>query len=226
MYLLRSVWGYQPGLIQAIGFGKALHYCLRRTGELIKNEGLNPLTAVVAAVTDGFHVPFVGGVVFQYFKDSAQNILTGFAGKYEDDLRRIQEVEYRLEYPLYNATILGKVDVILKARGNLEVRDYKISDIARTAEEVSHQVRLYTIGLRNLNMPVLAGSIAYLEELSVKTVDVTEDLLEESMKIAERVIKGITGGHFEPNPGVNCRRCDYRLICRWSGTEDSFREVS
>jgi DNA helicase-2/ATP-dependent DNA helicase PcrA len=215
MYLLRNIWGYQPGLVQAIGFGKALHYCLRRTGELVKNEDLKPLTAVAAAVDDGFHVPFVGGVVFQYFKNSAKNILVEFAKKYEDDLKRIEEVEYRLEYPVHNATIMGKVDVIMRAGGENEVRDYKTSDLARTTEEVSVQVRLYTIGLRDLGILVASGSIAYLEELRVKKVDITEASLDDSKEIAKKAIEGIVKGQFKPNPGEACGRCDHGLICRW-----------
>jgi DNA helicase-2/ATP-dependent DNA helicase PcrA len=215
MYLLRDVWGYQPGLVQAIGFGKALHYCLRRAGELIKNEGYNPLAAITTSVDEGFHIPFVGGIVFQYFKNSAKNILIEFAKEYEGDLKRIEEVEYRLEYPIYNATIMGKVDVIMKTEGTMEVRDYKTSDEARTFEEVSVQVRLYTIGLRNLGRPVTNGSIAYLEEPRVELVDVSEALLEDSKRLAEKTIEGIVRAWFKPNPGENCKRCDHRPICRW-----------
>jgi DNA helicase-2/ATP-dependent DNA helicase PcrA len=215
MYLLRNIWGYQPGLVQAIGFGKALHYCLRRAGELIKNEGHDPLAAITTSVDEGFHIPFVGGVVFQYFKNSAKNILTEFTKEYEDDLKRIEEVEYRLEYPIYNATIMGKVDVIMRTEGAMEVRDYKTSDVARTFEEVSIQVRLYTSGLRNLGRPVTSGSSAYLEEPSVKSVDVGEVSLDDSRRLAEKTIEGIVKARFKPNPGEDCKRCDHRSICRW-----------
>ena len=34
MYLLRELWGYQPQLNPAIGYGNGMHYCLKRAGEL------------------------------------------------------------------------------------------------------------------------------------------------------------------------------------------------
>lgn len=215
MYLLREIWGYQPQLDVAIGYGNALHFCLRRAGELIKEEGYGPVSAVETSADKDFHMPFVGGPVLEYFKNGAKNNLVKFVQKYGDDLKRIQEVEYRLEYPLRNATIMGKVDVILKDGGEMEVRDYKTSQEVRTFEEVSVQVRLYTAGLRSMGHPVTSGSVAYLEDPDVKMVDVQESKLTEEKKSAEETVTNIMGRKFDPNPGGSCSRCDQRPICRW-----------
>ena len=148
MYLLRELWGYQPQLNPAIGYGNGMHYCLKRAGELVK-EGYSPVSAVATSVDEDFHMPFVGGSVLDTFKNSAKNKLVMFSKKHGDDLNRIEEVEYRLEFPINDAgitsaTIMGKVDVILRNGGELEVRDYKSSEEARTLEEVGTQIRLYT----------------------------------------------------------------------------------
>ncbi len=215
MYLLRDIWGYQPELNIAIGFGNALHYCLRRVGELIKNEGYSPLSAVATSVDEDFHMPFVGGVVLNNFRQRAKNLLINFSKKYGDDLEHIEEVEYRLEYPIHNATIMGKVDVILREGGKLEVRDYKTSDEARTFDEASVQVKLYAAGLKSLGRPIANGSVAYLEEAEVRMVDVTDPSLIDSQNYAERTVEKIAKGQFNPNKGESCERCDQRQICRW-----------
>jgi len=49
MYLLRELWGYQPELNPAIGYGNGMHYCLKRAGELVK-EGYSPVSAVATSV--------------------------------------------------------------------------------------------------------------------------------------------------------------------------------
>jgi len=215
MYLLRELWGYQPQLDVAIGYGNGLHYCLRRAGELIKEEGYSPVSAVATSVDEDFHMPFVGGPVLENFKNSAKTKLANFAKKYGDDLKRIEEVEYRLEYLIHNATIMGKVDVILKDGGEMEVRDYKTSQEVRTFEEVSVQVRLYTSGLKSMGRPVTSGSVAYLEEPNVKMVDVSDPLLLTEKKKAEETVVSIMRSRFEPNPGGSCDRCDQKPICRW-----------
>jgi len=215
MYLLRDIWGYQPQLDQAIGFGNSLHYCLRRAGELVKNEGYSPLSAVATAVDEGFHMPFVGGGVLEIFRTNAKKLLIDFSRKYGDDLKRIEEVEYRLEYPIHNATIMGKVDVIMRDEGNMEVRDYKTSEDIRTFEEVSTQVKLYTAGLKGLGRPVTSGSVAYLAESDVRMVDVDDPLLNDAKKYAEKTVEGIMNKRFTPWPGESCKRCDQGPICRW-----------
>jgi DNA helicase-2/ATP-dependent DNA helicase PcrA len=215
MYLLRDLWGYQPELNPAIGYGNSLHYCLRRAGELVKNEGYSPLSAVATSVDIDFHMPFVGGVVLENFRNSARRMLVEFSKKYGDDLKRIEEVEYRLEFPVQNATIMGKVDVIMREGGNMEVRDYKTSDEVRTFDEISVQVRLYTVGLRSLGRPVTSGSVAYLETPEVKMVDVVDSLLNKSKKLAEQTVENIMRKNFSPNPGDNCKRCDQKQICKW-----------
>jgi DNA helicase-2/ATP-dependent DNA helicase PcrA len=218
MYLLRNIWGYQPGLNQAIGYGNSLHYCLRRAGELVKNEDYSPLSAVATAVDEDFYIPFVGGSVFDNFKNSAKKTLIEFSRKYGEDLRRIEEVEYRLEFPIQNATIMGKVDVILKDGGEMEVRDYKTSEEARTFDEVAVQVRLYSTGLRSLGRPVTSGSIAFLENPEIRPVDVDDTLLAGVRKEAENTVDGITNRRFRPRPRESCKRCDHSTICRWRGT--------
>jgi hypothetical protein len=50
----------------------------QRAREIIKNEGHYPTDVVTRSVEDGFHIPFVGAVVFDYFKNSPGNILTDF----------------------------------------------------------------------------------------------------------------------------------------------------
>ena len=216
MYLLGAVLGYQPGLHQALGFGNALHHCLRRAGELIKIGGYEPRGAVATAVDQDFHMPFVGGEVFDNYKRTAKNSLLNFTKKHGNDLMRVKEVEYRLEYPIHRATLCGKVDVILDDRGELEARDYKSSEETRSHEEASMQVQLYTLGLRSLGRPVVKGSVAYIQEADVKGVDVDKTTLAKTKEQAEEAVNNIIEQDYEPRPVLgNCGRCDHKSICRW-----------
>jgi DNA helicase II / ATP-dependent DNA helicase PcrA len=226
MYLLRNLWGYQPGLSPRLGFGNALHYCLRRTGELIKEGKYSVRSALGRAIHDGFHMPFVGGTVLEDFKNSASRALIDFSTQYESDLTRIEEVEYRLEYPIQGATILGKVDVILRDGNNLEVRDYKSMskdddpDDNRTHEEAEIQVRLYSLGLMSMDKKVTDGSVAYLGNARVEPVNVDSKSLDETREYAEQSVQRIVNRDFNPCSGTSCGRCDFIGICRWRSNTD------
>jgi DNA helicase-2/ATP-dependent DNA helicase PcrA len=214
-YLLGSIWGYQPGFNPGIGYGNSLHYCLKRASELVKNDGFNPLSAVVTAVDDDFFVPYVGGQVFDNYKKGARNTLLTFSQKYQEDFGRIEEVEYRLEFPVEGATITGRVDVILRGEEDLEVREYKTSGEAKTFEECSIQTRLYGLGLTSMGRPVKTGSVAYLEEADVKPVTMQQEDVNAAKQKVEEAVKSIINRDYSPRPGDMCKACDRGPICRW-----------
>lgn len=215
-YLLGDVLGFQPGLHFGLGFGKSLHYCLRRAAQMVKAEGYNPMSAVASAVDEEFHMPFAGGQVLEDFKRSGRRMLVAFARKHEADFNRIKEVEYRLEFPIAGATISGRVDVILRDGGGVEVRDYKTSEDQRGESELATQVRLYALGLQKLGWNVVAGSVAFIEQSKVQPIAVHDLELRDTLSSAESTAKGIVKRNFEPRPEESkCQRCDFFSICRY-----------
>ena len=214
-YLLRDLWGYQPGLQPRLGYGNSLHHCLKVAGEMVKNKRFSPVSAVSTAVDEEFHMPFMGGSVLDAFKDRARSTLVEFSKKYGDEMSRIEEVEYRLEYPIMYATVMGKVDVVLRDGGAMDVWDYKTSDEVESLEDTSIQLRLYTLGLRGLGRNMKGGAVAYLETPEVVDVAMDADLLDKAKDYAERTVERIMDRDFAPCPGENCKLCDHSPVCRW-----------
>jgi DNA helicase-2/ATP-dependent DNA helicase PcrA len=218
-FLLRNIYGYQPELDEAIGFGKGVHYCLRRTVELLKKDDeLGPITAAVRAVDEEYFMPFAGGEVLENYKKGARRIVLNYAKSFGDDLRHSSEVEYRIEFPIHNATVTGRIDVL----GGKEVRDYKTLEYQEvegsvTVDEAEIQVRLYSAGLRSAGRQVQAGSVAFLSSKSseIMPVDVCKAHVDTAVSHAERVVENIRKRRFSPNRGEHCEKCDQRVICRW-----------
>jgi len=215
MYLLSNRWGYQPGLDQALGYGNGLHYCLRRASEMVKHDNINPTSAVATAVDEDFHMPYVGGDVLKTFQNKALDTLVNFAEKYADDFGRIEEVEYRLEFPVDEATVTGRVDVLMRDKSDFEVRDYKTSEEARTFDEAAIQVQLYSLGLTGLGRKISKGSVAYLEEADIREVPINDDGLTKAQSEAENCVREIKGCNFKPCASKTCGSCDWKSICRW-----------
>jgi DNA helicase II / ATP-dependent DNA helicase PcrA len=227
LYRFTKIWSYRPALRKEMGYGNSLHFCLRKASELIKSTAdyggrlMTPIDAIRISIDKNFHMPFVGGAVFDNFKRSASKVLTGFATKFGDDLLRVQEVEYRVEFPVRNyyssakATIMGRVDVIMKNNDVVEVRDYKTSEDARSFENAGEQIKIYTLGLKRMGWPVTVGSIAYLEGPEIRSVDVSEKAVQESQNKAISLIEEILHGNFKAKPSMFCGQCDYAEICKW-----------
>lgn len=214
-YRLRHLWGYQPGLSDYLGYGKTLHFCLREAADLMGSENLSPLIAVATAVDRHFHMPFVIEERMEKIKQAAKKRLMRFTERYRDDMLRIREVETRVEFPVQNAIVTGKVDVILHDGDAVEVRDYKTSDTATTPEDSALQVQLYTQGLCMVGETVSQGSVAFLDEAVVDEVDVSEGAIAATVAHVEESIANILAGKFPACPGGSCKGCDYGNICRW-----------
>ena len=216
LFLLGNVLRFQPGLHFGLGFGKSLHYCLRRASQMVKEDGIDAVSAVATAVDEEFHMPFAGGKVFDDFKRRGREILVEFARKHKGEFPKIEEVEYRLEFPVKGATVTGRVDVILRDGGGLEVRDYKTSEDKRDTKELDTQVQIYTLGLKKLGRNVTSGSVAFLEQAKVSPISVAPDRLEGVMATSEKVVEAISDSSFEPDPSKEkCGACDHAAICRW-----------
>ena len=168
-YRLRENWGYQASLDPALGYGKSLHYCLHEISKLLK-EGKSANKAVEFAVGEKFHLPYAHEQLKEKMQKSAEKTLSKFTGDRKADLLNIEEVEARLEFPLQNANIVGRVDVIMHKDkvGELEVRDYKSSEEVTTAEESAFQVRLYALGLKKIGKNITAGSLAFLDKAEIR----------------------------------------------------------
>ncbi len=213
MYLLREVYGYQPQLNEAIGYGKGVHFCLRRAVELVKRDGQTPIMAAATAIDKDFYMPFAGGQVLENYKRGAREAVMLYARNHAVALGESSEAEYRIEFPIHNATVMGRIDVL----ENKEVRDYKTSHDYVQSDEVAMQIRIYAAGLRKLGRQIEKGSVAYLssENVNIETIDVGEPAVECAVQEAERVVKSIIDGRFTPKLGTGCQKCDQGPICRW-----------
>lgn len=214
-YRLSQIWGYQPGLTEYLGYGRALHHCLRHASDIIKTEGCGPMSAVITAMEREFFMPFMPEKRLVDIKKAATEALIRFVRRYEEDMLRIRETESRIEFPLQNAIVAGKVDVILHDGDAIEVREYKSADTSASPEEVAMQVQLYTRGLRSIGEDVQHGSVAFLQEARVQSVGVTDEEVQRVMNSAEQQVAGIIGRRFYACPGPGCERCDQAVICRW-----------
>ena len=223
-YRMRYIWNYDAPLAEELGYGNALHYCLRRAVELRKG-GFNPYSAIVHAVNNDFHLPYAPFYKAEIMKKGAEKMLLKYVKDHLDDIEAVAEVEYRLEFPQKKSTITGKVDVIIDRGENVEVREYKTSKKVATLPRVSLQVQLYALGLIGLGHNVGKGSVAYLQEGDIHSIDVSDDALKKAKEYAGKILDNIHKQKYDPTPGEFCENCDYRDICKWYQAKKGVKKV-
>jgi len=223
-YRLNYIWGYEPGFSEYLGYGKTLHFCLRLASDMIKNQGCSPINAIETALDDHFFLPFIVSDRSEMIRQAARNKLIRFVIERAEDMMQIKEVESRVEFPLQKATVTGRVDVLIHDGNCIEIRDYKTSKDSITHEDSSIQVQMYALGLSMTGEAVSKGSVAYLDDASLRAVGVSDGHLTKAKEAAEKHIAGIITKDFTPCPGQHCRNCDFRAICKWKGSRTQITE--
>jgi DNA helicase-2/ATP-dependent DNA helicase PcrA len=214
-YRLNHIWGYRPGFSEYLGYGKTLHFCLRLASDMIKKRGCNPVNAIEAALDDHFFLPFIISNRCERIQEAARDKLVQFVRERSEDMKQIKEVEARVEFPLQKATVTGRIDVLLHDGNCFEIRDYKTSKDSTTHDDSAIQVQMYALGMSMTGEKVSKGSVAYLDDASLREVGVSERHMEDAKEAVERHISGIMTKDFKPLPGRHCGSCDYGAICRW-----------
>lgn len=216
-YRLNHIWGYRPGFSEYLGYGKTLHFCLRLASDMIKKQGCSPVNAIETALDDHFFLPFIVSDRSERIQEAARNKLVQFVRERSEDMKQIKEVEARVEFPLQKATVTGRIDVLLHDGNCIEIRDYKTSKDSTTHDDSSIQVQMYALGMSMTGEMVSKGSVAYLDDASLREVGVSDSHLAKAKEAAQRYITGIITKDFTPQPGRHCQSCNYGAICKWKG---------
>ena len=126
-YRLNKEWGFLPGLSPDLGYGNALHFCLSEITVRLRNN-YSVESAVDEVINTCLFLPNADKTRYEGLKKVARERLLSFAKQREADLQSVMGTKYRIEYPVRNGTITGKIDVMLEHPDGCEIMDYKTSD--------------------------------------------------------------------------------------------------
>lgn len=219
-FRLRTLVGFQPRIAPELGYGKAVHHVMRVVAEATKANGRVPGSTEIDAILDqSFFLPTANKAAHRQLKEAARRLVATYARDHEADLHRVWETERPFELHLDDVIVSGRADVILDHEGGVPSRlaivDYK----TRAGEEnalFDLQLQVYTDAGRREGLDVNAAYVHDLKTATRSSVDVGRIAIaraEESVQSAAGMIKA---REYVPNPGVRCRRCEVRTICRFA----------
>ncbi len=216
-YRLRNVLGFQPTLAPELGYGKAVHHVMRTIAEHTKAGGEAPDAATVDQILDEeLFLPAANKVAHREMKDAARRLVNRYITEHESDLKRVWMTERPFELHLGDAVVSGRADVILDQEGGvttgLAIVDYKTS----TGDHGSHdlQLQVYADAGRREGLDVRAAYVHDLKRGVRDTVDVASSAITSAEAKVTSVLHGLRQRQYPPKPGLACRSCDVRVLCR------------
>jgi len=219
-FRLRDLMGFQPRLAPELGYGKAVHHVMRTVAEATRASGRVPSPPEIDAILDAnFFLPTASKPAHRQLKDAARRLVATYARRYEDDLHRMWETERPFELHLEGVIVAGRADVILDREGGvptaLAIVDYKTST-SGDALEHALQLRVYADAGRREGLDVQAAYVHDLKAAAREPVTVDQGAIDRAEATVADAAARVRAREYQPNPGIRCRRCEVRTICRFA----------
>ncbi len=233
MYKLQNIYGYNAAVPELFGFGQTTHTILERLHQKYKNR-IPTEKEIFDMVEDTFmlkHVfpsndPVNRPGSYERAKTLVHQIMKKYVDTYSDDFCRIRQDEARFELLVEDALITGSIDLLLKEDefkniNAAEVIDFKSMEVPNEVEkfdwrDMSIQVQLYSRAAKEvIGENAETGYVHTLKNNKRVEVPVDETSVKNAIRAIEWAVKGILQEDFPMRAClVNCKKCDYRALCR------------
>lgn len=219
-FKLRFLYGFNPPLHEALGYGKGLHDALSEvhkralTGELLGADAAEDL------VTRHLHAPFAYPALKSTLHRAAVDAVRRYLYEHESDLARTVHSEKQIQVHIApGITVDGRIDLVRRLdTDELAIVDFKSSARAQDEEVTRDQLHVYAVGYEELT-----GERADLIEVlnldeEGKTVrEEVEDPLLTAVRERIRVAgESLRDNHLPRLPvwSEQCGKCDLAELCR------------
>ena len=232
-FKLRFVYGFNPPLHEALGFGKSIHDALAevhkraQAGEILKEGDAERL------VDSHLHTPFAYPDLRQQLRDAAVAAVKRYFREHGSDLRQTLHSEQQVEIQVMpGITVNGRIDLIKRIdTGEVAIVDFKSSERAQTEDVTRSQLHTYAMGYRQLtgqNADLI--EVLNLDKKGKSSREVVDDAMllatENDIRRAGDSVRSST--FIRLNSWCDkCQACDVAGICRKrEGSVTKSRSVS
>ncbi len=155
--------------------------------------------------------------------------LERYIADYSDRLDSVFWVEEQIEIPVPETNLLltGRLDLACKTNNGIQIIDFKIRK--RIGLEVMHedlQVQVYAFAATKTRGESVNKIILHLlgekPGKEIQEYPWNDSVLKNVETTIQKACKGIEAEKFNAQPGIQCRFCDFRMLCPFS--EDQKRK--
>jgi DNA helicase-2/ATP-dependent DNA helicase PcrA len=219
-FKLRFLYGFNPPLHEALGFGKGLHDALSEVHKRALTGELLGIDAAEDLVTRHLHAPYAYPALKSTLHGAAVKSVQRYLKEHETDLERTVHSEKQIQVHIApGITVDGRIDLVRRLDTNeLAIVDFKSTARAQDEDVTRDQLHVYAVGY---------------EELTGERADLIEVLnLDEEGKTIREEVEGplllevrdrirVAGESLRDNNlprlpvwSEQCDKCDLAELCR------------
>ncbi len=219
-FKLRIVYGFNPPLHEALGYGKSLHDALAEVHKRALENDIADAQEAETLVERHLNVPFAYPGLREQLRKSAVDAIGQYLNTRGSALAQTEHSEQVIEVTLGDVvTVSGRIDLVRRLdTGEISIVDFKSTDRAQDEEVTRDQLNTYALGYSELTGR-RADMIEVLnldrEARNVREI-VDDNLLSSTRNRIRAAGEAIRDSRFDrlPNWCATCARCDLAGICR------------
>lgn len=219
-FKLRFLYGFNPPIHEALGFGKGLHDALAEvhkaalTGEVMGPEHASEL------VDRHLHVPFAYPDLEANLRAAAIKAIRRYFRMHGDSIARTVHSEKQIQVHVApGITVDGRIDLIRRLdTDELAIVDFKSSERSQDEDVTRDQLHVYAVGYEELTgEDADLVEVLNLDEAGKNTREEVEGPLLEQIRERIREAGDKVRANQLPRLGDwqhECDRCDLAALCR------------
>jgi len=216
-FKLRILYGFNPPIHEALGFGKSLHDALAEVHMRAMAGDIASPSETSALVNTHLHTPYAYPALREKLTAAAERVVA----KYITDNRTIfEQVEYAEKSVEVNlgdgVSVVGRIDLVRrKDTDETTIVDLKSNDRTQAEEITEAQLHTYALGYEELT----GRRADYVEIYDLdlgkrKPRPVDDDFINDVKKTVRTAAAALRTGELEAAPTAKkCTGCDYRRMC-------------
>nr|WP_246422583.1 PD-(D/E)XK nuclease family protein [Nocardiopsis mwathae] len=217
---MRFLYGFNPPLHEALGYGKGLHDALAEVHKKAVDGELLDASDAEDLVARHLHTPFAYPELRTKLAQAAAKAIKRYFGTHGEEIPRTVHSEKQVQVHVApGITVVGRIDLIRRLdTDELAIVDFKSTDRAQAEDVTRDQLHVYAVGYGELtgeNADLI--EVLNLDEAGKTTREEIEDSL--LTEVREDIRKA--GEELRTNDlprlnawGEQCERCDLVALCR------------
>ena len=216
-FKLRVLYGFNPPISRAMGYGKSLHDALAEVHTRAIRGDIADNAEVSRLVETHLHVPYAHPVLRERLEAAAERVLRDYMQANADLFDKIEFSEKSIEINLgHGVSVVGRIDLVRRIdTGEITIVDLKSSDRAQAEDVTETQLHIYALGYQELTgRSADYVEIYELDEGKRRPRSVDNEFIEDVQSKVREAADALRGNTLEAVPAQSkCNTCDYRGIC-------------
>ncbi|MCM6773165.1 ATP-dependent helicase [Nocardia sp. CDC159] len=219
-FKLRFLYGFNPPVHEAIGYGKGLHDALAEVHKKAVAGEVLDASYAEELVERHLYTPFADLELRDTLKRSAKAAIERYFATHGDDIPRTVHSEKQIQVHIApGITVDGRIDLIRRLdTDELAIVDFKSTDRAQAEDVTRDQLHVYAVGYEELTgHDADLIEVLNLDEEGKSTREEVEESLLSAVKIRiKEAGDALRANHLPRLPSwcSHCDRCDLAGLCR------------